>query len=222
MKWRTKSRSFSPTPEIITGYFLVHSTMPRVDMQCWAMWRKRCRSFGIRSQSRTARLQPPCVWTRHGTECATIRASKNWRMPSHEPAEPLRGAEAAQRLQGYRRIHRRRMAGAPGSIDLVADFRSAILGDESARRDHRAWLCLCGDHLVGFRDVARRNEANGGRFGRRGAIVSLLEQAQVRRIYHQRCDDCGGIIRLPILSYAKIDNRVRRDQQIDRGSPVVE
>src|SRR5205823_11767137 len=137
-----------------------------------------------------------------GTECATIRASKNWRMPSHEPAEPLRGAEAAQRLQGYRRIHRRRMAGAPGSIDLVADFRSAILGDESARRDHRAWLCLCGDHLVGFRDDAGRDETHGGCFARRGPLFSLLEQAKVRRIYHKRCDDCGGIISLFIISFA--------------------
>jgi len=108
------------------------------------------------------------------------------------------------------------------SIDPVADFRSTELGDESLRRVPRDWFRHRGFYLVGVRDDTRRHEADVGHFGRRGSIVSLLEQAQVRRIYHQRCDDCGGIIRLPILSCAKIDDRVRRDQEIDRGSPVVE
>src|SRR5436309_12008295 len=98
-KSRTKSHSFSPTPEIITGSFPVQNTMLRVDTQCSAIWRKHCRCCKIRSQSRTVRLQPPCVWTRHGTECVTIRASRNWRTPSREPAEPLLEIEVAERLQ---------------------------------------------------------------------------------------------------------------------------
>src|SRR5438132_10643211 len=73
--------------------------MLRVDTQCSAIWRKHCRCCKIRAQSRTARPHPPCVWTRHGTECVTIRASRNWRMPNHEPEELLRGVEATQRLQ---------------------------------------------------------------------------------------------------------------------------
>src|SRR5213596_2039055 len=103
-KSRTKSHSFSPTPEIITGSFPVQNTMLHVDTQCSAIWRKHCRCCKIRSQNRTARLQPSCVWTRHGTECVTIRASRNWQMPSHEPVELLGRAEAAQRLQGGGRV----------------------------------------------------------------------------------------------------------------------
>src|SRR5438105_8947403 len=78
--------------------------MLRVDTQCSAIWRKHCRCCKIRFQSRTVRLQPPCVWTRHGTECVTIRASRNWRTPSREPAEPLREIEVAERLQGCGRL----------------------------------------------------------------------------------------------------------------------
>src|SRR5437879_310823 len=78
--------------------------MLRVDTQCSANWRKHCHCCKIRSQSRTARPQPPCVWTRHGTECVTIRGSRNWRTPSREPAEPLREIEVAERLQSCGRL----------------------------------------------------------------------------------------------------------------------
>src|SRR5438067_6540564 len=130
MKSRTRSRLFSPTPEIINGYFPVQNTMVRVDTQCSAIWRKHCRCCKIRSQNRTARLQPPCAWTRHGTECVTIRASRNWQMPSHEPAELLRRAETAQRLQSRGGLRGCGVALDSGSIDSLSDLRSAAAAEE--------------------------------------------------------------------------------------------
>ena len=80
-------------------------------------------------------------------------------MPSHEPAELLRRAETAQRLQSRGGLRGCGVALDSGSIDSLSDLRSAAVGDESVCRRSRARFSNRADLFLGFRDHAGRNQA---------------------------------------------------------------
>jgi hypothetical protein len=68
--------------------------------------------------------------------------------------------EAAQCLQGSDPLHYDRMAAHPSRIDSVSNFRSAWLGDESIRHNHRCRVRAGIVHCIGFRDDTARDEAH--------------------------------------------------------------
>src|SRR6266446_6065308 len=78
------------------------------------------------------------------------RAQESFALTTHEPAELLCGVTAAQRLQGRHCLRDCRVAVAASGVDLVSDFRSAAVDDESFRRSDCARFSDCTDSCLGI------------------------------------------------------------------------
>jgi tetratricopeptide (TPR) repeat protein len=97
------------------------------------------------------------------------------------------GAEAAQCLQGRRRLRRRRLADYPSFFNRLADVSRAGVGCANARGAGGAWLPDRARDRVGVRAHAGRNQANRGCRGRKTAEESHLAL--------RRCARCSSFDR---------------------------
>src|SRR5881394_3335285 len=93
-------------------------------------------------------------WTSALIRCATSRVSKNYLNAStrefqNESRKLLFRAEAAQRLQGRRRVCGGSVAAHSGGVDLVPDPRRVSVGDESVCRRHRSRFPTGANFFVG-------------------------------------------------------------------------
>ena len=95
------------------------------------------------------------------------------RASADESEKLLWRAEAAQRLQSCDRLRRYLVAARPSGVNLISDFRSAGLGDESVCHNDSCRVPNCAGHSMGFRDDTGRDEAYCGRLA--GRVHSAME-----------------------------------------------